>query len=427
MRLLSLAFLLFFGLQSLLAQEDYVISELQYTDYIYRDFVASCCFYPDDSEVDYPVVQLASPNKLILEFDDLDADNKDYNYKIIHCNRNWEPSEDIDALDYIDGFQENRFYESLSSFGTRTEYLHYQLELPNDDVKWTKSGNYLLLVYLNDDEEDLVLSRRFLVYEPQMNVEVTSRRSAIPPYGQTHQEFSCQLQHAGMNVSNPNQDVKLTVVQNWNWPQALKNLAPTFVEEEVIHFDRQGQIIFPGQREFRPLDIRSFRHRGPQVQNLARTNEGFELLLFPEKERKYSPYLFTNDLNGKFIIASYDAPNPEERGEYGQLFFQFKSPEYPNARIFVYGGFSDFQAYPQYELNYNTEKGQYEGILLFKNGFYDYGYGLLRDGEKQLDQEELEGNRFETENDYLFLVYYRPFGGRYDQLVAFQKASSTHR
>ncbi len=137
--LLILSFLLFNS--NLWSQrEAYVPENIKNFDYNYSSFISSIRFYPEDSELDYPVLELGSSRQLLLEFDDLEADNKNYFYKIYHCNYDWTPSEDIAAIDYIDGFQENRFYESSTSFNTRVEYTHYFLRLPNDDVKFKLSG-----------------------------------------------------------------------------------------------------------------------------------------------------------------------------------------------------------------------------------------------------------------------------------------------
>lgn len=425
---LFILFLTTFNIIQSSAQRDiYVTESAKNYDFNYSEFISSIRFYPEDSEIDYPILELGSSRKLILEFDDLEADNKNYFYKIIHCNYDWTPSEDIAPIDYIDGFQENRFYESSSSFNTRFEYTHYFLQIPNDDVNFKFSGNYLLKVYLEDDENDLVLTRRFVIFEPMMKAVPNVRRSAAPPNSRTHQEMSLRVEHVGIYIPSPASDIKVSVLQNGRWDNAISNLKPTFVESEAISYDLQGQISFPGFKEFRPLDIRTFRHRGPQVETLEQLKEGFTIQLFPELARTNSAYLFTHDINGKFIIASHDNPAPSERGEYGMINFKLQTNELSKQDVYVIGGFSDFQAYPQHKLTYNKENGMYEGSFLLKNGFYDFYYAAVDRESKKINIEALEGSTFEAENDYLFLVYYRKYGSRYDQVVAYGKTSSNNR
>jgi hypothetical protein len=77
-------------------------------------------------------------------------------------------------------------------------------------------------------------------------------------------------------------------------------------------------------------------------------------------------------------------------------------------------------------MEFNMEKGAYEKTLLLKQGFYDYSYVTVpvkREGEL-VSFENTEGNYTSTENVYLVLVYYRPFGGRSDELIAFTTLNS---
>ncbi len=420
-------FLLFVSSAVFAQRESYVPSAAKNYDYNYSESLSSVRFYPEDSEIDYPILELGSARQLILEFDDLEADNKNYFYKIVHCNYDWTASEDISAIDYIDGFQENRFYESSSSFNTRLDYTHYFVRIPNEDVKFKLTGNYLLKIYLNDDEDDLVLTRRFIVYQPQMKAVPTVRRSAVPPNSRTHQEMSLRVEHAGMNIPSPATDIKVSVLQNGRWDNAVNNIKPTFIQEEAILYDLQGQIMFPGYKEFRPLDIRSFRHRGPQVETLEQLKDAFKLNLFFDVPRTHSAYLFTHDINGKFIIATHDNPAASERAEYGLLTFHLKTTKQPKHDVYVIGGFSDFRPYPKYKMTYNPEKEIYEATFLLKNGFYDYYYAAVDPDSGKIDEQILEGSTFEAENDYLFFVYYRKYGARYDQVVAFGKTSSNNR
>jgi hypothetical protein len=431
MKLNVVLFFLFFLFKIIFAsaqREDvYVSTTAQNFDYNYSEFVSSVRFYPDDSEIDYPILELGGVRKLILEFDDLEADNKQYFYKIIHCNFDWTPSEDIGALDYIDGFQENRFYESTASFNTRIDYTHYMLKLPNDDVKFKLSGNYLLKVYVNDDENDLVLTRRFVVFEPQMKVVPSVRRTATAASARSYQELSFRVEHAGIYITQPSADIKVAVLQNGRWDNAISGIKPTFIQEEAIIYDLMGLVSFPGFKEFRPLDLRTYRHRGQQVETLEQISNGFKIKLFPDYSRNLSAYLFTSDLNGKYIIASHDNPAANERGEYALVNFSLKTSEFPNHDLYIFGGLSDFQLYPKFKMTYNADNESYEAEVLLKNGFYDFYYVAQEKKSEKIDLQLIEGSTFETENDYLFFVYYRKYGGRYDQLVAFNKTSSNKR
>ncbi|CAA6830252.1 MAG: Unknown protein [uncultured Aureispira sp.] len=410
-----------FIFQNYLVGQDKEYPEFKNYDYIYREYIKSVRFHPFDSESDYPILSLQNPGYFIFSFDDMEAYAKDFSYKIIHCDANWNPSEELDPLDYIDGYQENRFYDSQSSFSTKVPYTHYEIQLPNEDVKWTKSGNYLLKVYKNDDEKDLIITRRFMIVDTQMKVVPKMRRSATPPYTSSHQEFSFSIEHSGIRIGNPSEQIKTAILQNGRWDNAILNLEPTFIKNEEIGYDMYGKLLFPGYKEFRPLDLRSFRYRTIQVERMQEYSDGFELWLFEDVSRLYTSHVFTHDLNGKFIIESNDDREGKLEGEYGQINFSLKAVTPYEGEVYLLGEFNNFRPKPSYKMNYSSDCRCYELSNTFKNGFYDYYYGIFDHSKNELNIQKIEGSSFESENDYLFLVYYKTFGGLYDQLVAVQK------
>lgn len=417
----SLFLVIFFAFNTLVtAQTGDSLLSYNY-DYIYKDNIKSVRFHLSDSKIDYPVIELGSPSYFIFSFDDLDAYTKDYSYKIIHCNAQWEPSEELDALDYIEGYQENRFYEAKNSFSTRTSYTHYEIKLPNSDVRWTKSGNYLLKVYKDNDEQDLIITRRFMVVDTKMKIVPKLRRSATPPNALSHQELFFKIQHVGISIGNVEQQIMPVVLQNGRWDNAITKLTPTYIQQEEIGYERQMAVQFPGYKEFRPLDLRSFLYATTQVERIEQYKDGFELWLFEDLSRRYTSHVFTHDLNGKFFIESRDGRESKLQGEYGTINFSLKAPTPYAGKVYLLGGFNDFQPQANFAMRYEKECLCYQLSTTLKNGFYDYYYAFVPEGSNKVDIQMIEGSSYETENDYLFLVYYRKYGGLYDQLVAVQK------
>ena len=86
--------------------------------------------------------------------------------------------------------------------------------------------------------------------------------------------------------------------------------------------------------------------------------------------------------------------------------------------------FNNFRLTPDYKMDYNTEKGIYEKAILIKQGFTNYQY-VVADSKGNIDYENaIDGNFYQTENDYTIMVYYRENNDRYDRVIGKGNASS---
>tara|TARA_R110002124_G_C8710326_1_gene494842 strand:- start:453 stop:695 length:243 start_codon:yes stop_codon:yes gene_type:complete len=75
-------------------------------------------------------------------------------------------------------------------------------------------------------------------------------------------------------------------------------------------------------------------------------------------------------------------------------------------------------------MDYNPKKGIYEKALLLKQGFTNFEYVNV-DRKGAIDNENaIDGNFYQTENDYTILVYYRANTDRYDRVVGKGNANS---
>jgi len=82
-----------------MAQEE----TMMFSDHIYVSFIKSVKFHHRGLVTSMPIVDLYSSGILNLSFDDLEGGSKTYNYEIIYCDRNWNPS-DLNTTEYLDGF-----------------------------------------------------------------------------------------------------------------------------------------------------------------------------------------------------------------------------------------------------------------------------------------------------------------------------------
>ena len=399
----------------------------------------------------YPIIELNGGARLRLSFDDLSTDLRRYSYSFVHCNRDWTPS-NLGAMEYNSGYSNDYIEDYDFSLRTLMPYTHYDLTFPNRNMRLEKSGNYLLVVYDTQDDNRVVITRRFMVTENLVGVNAQVTRPTVVDKIQTHQEVRMQVNTKQLQPRSPLQELSATVLQNGRWDNAVVNVPPNLLGREGVQFNYQDRIIFRGGNEFRNLDIRSVQ--APRTEVSSITNEGnfYAMVLAPEMSRANTVYLQYFDLNGDFINFRSDRPvvniadeflqeNYERfgldfTGEYVELTFIFKTRDgLPLDRdLYLFGAFSEWQLKYDYRMVWNASVNAYVGRVLVKQGFYNYY--VVTDTAKEAPRgvagrpadragySETEDSFDVTENDYIGLIYYRPLGGRYDQLVGTSTVNS---
>lgn len=406
----------------LLAPTSTFSQEFVNSDKVYIESVKSVWFGIPAYPTAFPIVELGQG--LQLTFDEIGNEMRYLRYKIEHCDRDWQPS-DLTEMEFLTGFNDEELRQSQLSVSTRIPYVHYKLSLPNKEVQWTKSGNYLLHVY-DEDTETPLLTRRFMVFEPIMDVGAALRKPTNVDKNDSHHEIDFIAKHEELIIKNPRVEIKATVLQNGRWDNAITEIEPFQVLPNKLSFDYQDRITFAAGKQFRTIDLRTFRHPTIEVNEIKEYDDAFEIILKQDEKRTYENYDNHQDLNGQFIIESQDFNNGHVQGEYGYVIFSLKSalPLYDD-HVYLMGGFTSWQIDPKFIMNYEERYGMYIGEALLKQGIYDYVYAAVPKKGGPVDMEILEGNWHQTENHYTILIYYKPFGARYDRIIGAKTVSAT--
>lgn len=396
---------------------------LRYENYVYLDHIRTVRFQVHGEPLTLPMLPLDGSGQFELSFDDLGDEVKNYTYTFVHCDKNWNPS-GLTDIEYVDGFLNEALDDYEFSNQTLTEYTHYSLVFPNEDVTWTISGNYLLMIHLDDvDGRQLAITRRFMVvdYNTLVDVELQQVSPAMPGKLKTHHEFDFSLNHEQFPIRNPEREISATVLQNHRWDNAVTNIPPTYTRGNSIIFDYQGKVYFPAGKEFRFFDTRTLRTLSIGLTNIMRYDDTYEVTLEKDGKRGSLAYLFREDINGNFVIDNFDDRVPDMSSDYTDVLFALSSPtEYDDADIFVVGGFNNWRL--SHKMVYNNSINSYVAKIPFKQGFHNYAYAFQPRGaqdtdDRQINLSELEGDWYETENEYTVLIYYSPIGSNYDQLI----------
>ncbi|MCK4663927.1 MAG: DUF5103 domain-containing protein [Bacteroidales bacterium] len=397
---------------------------LRYDNHIYKENIKTVLLHRDGWELSYPVIMLNSEDKLKFSFDDLDADIKDYYYTLLHCNSDWTPS-NLTTFDYIDGFIKNKIPDYENSFNTLIRYTHYNLILPNDDFWFKLSGNYLLKIFEDYDEENPVITRRLFVVQQEVGIKVSVKQPVMIEKRNNSHEIDFSIEYQQNQILNPYRDIKVVIAQNNRWDNAIDDLEPLFVKDDILIYDYDQNNLFKAGSEFRHFDIKSLRYLTDKVNDIKFISPDYHVKLFTDEKRSFKRYFFDQDLNGKYLIKVQERNNAETEAEYVYVYFQLNM-EFPliHGNLYVFGGLSDWRCEKNNLMTYNYENKCYELKMLLKQGYYNYEYVYLEDGILNIDNNYIEGSHYETENDYLIFIYHRDLSLNYDKLVGFQIVNS---
>ncbi|QTD39288.1 DUF5103 domain-containing protein [Polaribacter batillariae] len=350
---------------------------------------------------------------LELSFDDLDADNKSYQYKIEHMTHDWQKSRLLSSQ-YIDGFDQNTIIDVTNSFNTLQNYTHYSVKIPNTNSIITKSGNYLLSVL--DAYDDVVFTRRFVMYENATTIGVSVTRSRDTKTLNTQQTVQFSVNHPNIRINNPNQEINVAIIKNNNWNETITNLQPTFFKPNQLLYTYTNKTNFWGGNEYLNFDSKVIRSRSLNIVKITNDNL-FNLYIYPFKYNPFKEYTYNPDINGQFIIRTLEANDPKTEADYAAMHFTLEvEAPFKNKEVYVYGAFNNFEISADNKMYYNEKNQTYNARILLKQGFYNYTFATLGK-DNFVNTNEINGTFFETENVYNVLVYYKPLGGLYDRVI----------
>lgn len=388
--------------------------------------VGSIKLFQKGNQMSMPVILLGSIDQLELHFDDIQSSSKNYYYTYELCNADWTPA-NLSQMDYIKGFSQNRIQQYRASSIAFTRYYHYQINLPQANSVPSKSGNYLLKVFLNGDTSNLLFSRRMMVVDNRITIGAMVQQPFTQDLFRTHQKIVTKINFGTLDIFNPQQQVKLVILQNYRWDNAQSASTPTFIRGKEFEYSSEQNFIFEGGKEFRWLDLRSYRLQSDRVRRIDYNAKPYEVFVAPDTVRSPLRYLFYKDFNGQYSIETLEDINPWWQGDYANIHFTFypsNHEDFRNRKLFVVGEMNNYNTSPDAAMQWNDEKQGFEKILSLKNGYYSYAFATKDNAAAPPSFRYTEGNNWETENTYTILVYYRSFGGRADELMGFKEISS---
>lgn len=363
-----------------------------------------------------PFVALNGPDRIEIEFDALNSSFGYYAYNVIHCDGDWTQSS-LSPIEYMDGFQGSTVDDFANSTGTSVQYTNYQLFFPNEDVRLKVSGNYAVQFYNENAPSKILFTACFSLVEPLVNVSATVSGNTDIDTNQTHQQVSFVVNNKNFPISFPQTDLKIWVFQDNRRDNAVTGLQPMSILENQIAYTNNRDLIFPAGNEYRRMEFLSNKYNGMHVEDISFHPPYYNVTLMTDHRRDQMSYQYDQDQDGRYFIRCSSCDDPSTEADYYIAHFTLAMNQFPDGNVYLNGELYNNVLDEKSKMDYNKETNQYEKAILLKQGSYNYQYLFVPNGQAIGQTGPIEGNFYQTENEYSVYVYYRPMGARYDRLI----------
>ncbi len=360
----------------------------------------------------YPICRLGEA--IALEFDILDNKYERLEYSIRHCDSDFNV-DDLTFSEFAEGFDRRPLDESQESFNTLQQFTHYTLTIPNRDITLTISGNYIINVYSDDDPDEPILTKRFMVYEGDGDV-ISARveQPFLPEYQMQCQQIYVEIDNSRLRVYNPDKYMKVYAVQNGDHNTRRQLKISGFQHDEVQYHLNDGGNIFDGGNEYDFIDAKDVHFKALGIDNILYQNGMYHYILTPTA---YDEAYFNNgDINGAYYVKNDRGFDRDLESDYVKITFRLKYDAFTDYDIYLYGALTNWQCTPEYKLEWNGDDRLWQVTTILKQGLYNYKFIFKnKDGSTA---GYSSGNNFNTLNSYQILLYTTLTRDRGDRLIA---------
>ncbi len=384
---------------------------------IYSPSFRSLQVYPEGNYYAPPIVSLGAPSdRITVSFDEI-ADSRSYlRYRLVHCDAMWRPDGLLES-EYLTGFNEAEIETYDFSQGTNINYVHYSLTVPNEQMNYTLSGNYLLQVYNEDDPDTTLLQAAFSVTENNINLGagVTSRTDF--DYNGRHQQLDIEADYKkAPALHNPYTDLAIIVSQNGRIDNEVILRSPSRAGGGKASYQHLPELVFPAGNEYRRMECVSTLYPGMNVETIEYAEPFYHIIVRGDESREGQSYLYDQTQFGRFTVRNANTNDSDTEADYVMAHFTLYAPQLKNADVFLDGDFTQRRFDPESLMVYNPAYQAYEKTMMLKQGAYNYQYLTVPHGSMKGATSPMEGDYYQTVNEYLIKAYYRVPGERYDRL-----------
>ena len=373
----------------------------------------------EDNFMSPPVIRLGTNDRILVKFDEIGEDNSYLEYRLIHCDADWQPSRLIES-EYLEGFNSVRIEDYAYSTATFVHYVNYLIAFPNEELQIKHSGNYLLQVYDPERPEETLLQTRFQVTENRARIEgnVTSRTDM--GHNTYWQQLAFEIDCQGIGEFNPYQDIIVYVTQNNREATKRRIMTPLRVSGCKIIYEHLNDLVFGASNEYRRFESVSNSFPGMRVDSLRYMGSNYHVWIKVDEPRQSASYSYDQTQHGRFLVREYNSTDSDIGADYITVHFLLECPELPSYDIYLDGEFTHDRMDKENQLTYDHRVGGYVAEVPLKQGAYNYQYVTRSRQTGEISTSTIEGDKYETLNEYGIAVYFRPPGARADRLISYR-------
>ncbi|MEE1091308.1 MAG: DUF5103 domain-containing protein [Paludibacteraceae bacterium] len=395
-----------------------IIFAAKYSTQIFDENIKTLQILPNGESLMLPVLELGSADEIVISFDELSYEASNFYYKIVHCDAYWNES-DLASMEYLDGFDGGMIDMYDYSVNTTVNYIHYTLQLPNDDVQLKLSGNYVVLIARDGDfENGVVATACFSLVEPMVDINVEMNGRTMKELNGRYQAVALDVMVEGVESRDKMQDFIVVVRQNNRLDNEAYLPRPTYVNGGRLRYENREELIFEGGNQYRSIDFSSRYTYGGGIDHIEFDRDMYHVVLEADASRANNKEAYAMDAHGGYVINLQKNNYPDTEADYMWVHFYYPAEvPYLEGRMYIVGDLTQNLVDNKSEMIYDLSEKCYVRSLLLKQGGYNYVYALKAKNREELSVIQTEGSFWESRNRYDVMVYFRPFGARYDRLV----------
>ena len=367
-----------------------------------------------------PVINLNTSDVLQIRFDEMSHTAHSYSYKVLHCNADWTPS-NLSTTEYITGFTTANITDVRLSLNTTFLYSHYTFSLPNDEMSFKISGNYVVLIYEDNLTDKPIGQACFSIVDPKVNITGTIRGNTDTEINEHLQQLDFNVELNGYSMRDANSEVKVEVRQNNRIDNQVTDIKPTYFSGSALNYINNRALIFEGGYEYHRFDNSSVYDGGEGIEYIRYNQPHYDAYLYENKIQNTKAYVTEPDVNGKFIINLQNSSDNDVEADYMYVHFKLPTKQpFFDGQLYLGGEFNYNLMNDAVRMKFDGTSESYVQTELLKQGGYNYQYWFMPKGGSVASVARVDGSYWQTQNEYTIYIYQRAFGERYDKLIGFK-------